>query len=161
MLCHRVLQHYESGYRVSVFLPILYAMTFIATIHIIFTDYQPIPFESIGSPEYVYRLWCYLGIGSPLLFFVSWIMIRLKCRRTTYPGLWLMLGANVSQLFYLLSFHLAISLEKYHPMSDARIMQQYLMTSVLLYLLALIVKDIAWLVTTEREAIRIYRNARK
>lgn len=71
-----------------------------------------------------------------------------------------MLGANVSQLLYLLSFHLACLLGHQHVMTDERVMQRYLVGSIMIYLIILIIKDIAWLVTTEREAVRIY-NASK
>ncbi len=164
MLWAKVLQGYERGYRVSVYLPILYAFTLSATIRIIFFQYEDIPFETLGSPRYVYILWCYLGISSSVSFFCSWIMIHKGSGKWTYSGLWIMLGANVSQLLYLLSFHLTILMFRpaahQHVMTDERVMQRYLVGSIMIYLIILIIKDIAWLVTTEREAVRIY-NASK
>ncbi len=160
MLWAKVLQGYERGYRVSVYLPILYAFTLSATIRIIFFQYEALHLSCLGSPRYVYILWCYLGISSSVSFFCSWIMIHKGSGKWTYSGLWIMLGANVSQLLYLLSFHLTVLLDHQHVMTDERVMQRYLVGSIMIYLIILIIKDIAWLVTTEREAVRIY-NASK
>lgn len=158
MLQHKLSQWIDKWFpktwRLSAFAPILYFFSFIGTLRVINGEYRPIPFENIGTLPSVYYVWCLLGLTGPISALIGYILMNRVGGKRSYIGLWIMLGANVSQFLWLLSFHVTTALDQSY-LSDERVLHRYLIVGILVFQIYLIMRDIAALVVTEKIAKRI------
>lgn len=104
------------------------------------------------------KIWIITCLITPIIFFISWYLItKSKCNRSNYIGHGFRLGANIGMFLSILAFHVANRLEhdEIRTHSDTGIFIRYMIGAILIYLLILVIKDFAYIVKTERLAIRL------
>ncbi len=152
---HFFLKWFYPGWNFIPFTPILYFFIFTSTLAVILSNYPPIPFENLGAPKLIYVTWCYIGLSGPIMAFIGYQLTTKSHGKASYVGLWVMFGANVSMFLSLNAFFLAIFLDHSSPMKDLKLVARALISSIIVFVAYLSVKDAIAIVVTEKKAKEI------
>lgn len=131
------------------FRPILYLCVFGAAVRMAATSFPVLPIDTIFAPG-TYPVWAALALASPLLALLSWWLVHHCQGAWRYRGLWFRLAADAGVFTVVLAYH--ITVVTVNPPSDLRLMSRYIVAATLLYLIGLIISDVAALVKAERIA---------
>ena len=147
-------EFFSSPWRVIPFQPILYFFLWGAAVRLWANQSAPPNFDEVIAHGF-YGVWLSMGIVGPVLALVSWYLIRKRTGRWRFLGMWARLAADITVSVVILAFHV-VNVSTRSP-TESRIFSRYLLGASLLFVLILIVRDLAALVLTERLAGRIHR----
>lgn len=157
-LLRRVISAWDSffndSWRLIPFQPILYLFILGASIRLWVNQGEPPSFETIIARG-TYGIWLFLGVTGPLVSLLSWWMIR-HSGRIRFLGFWARLSSDVMVFTAVLSYHIVTAITN-RPLTESRIFARYLIGAILIFTLALIIRDLAAIVLVERVARRIHR----
>jgi hypothetical protein len=142
------------------FAPLFFFAAFAGRFIVMAGGGEEIPFDDVLG-VYGYPIWLWLGILCPVMLVASWWMIFKKSGRWRYSGLWVRFGANMGMACALAGFILAYQAEEralLTRLDDAHLMVLTLLTSIWVFLVVSVVRDVWVLVLTERVAHGV-RNA--
>ena len=127
---------------------ILYLMIFGVSLRLsILTNLAPVPLDAVFWPG-TYDAWLAIGLTSPPLALLAWWLIHRSLGIWRYRGLWFRLASDTGALTVVFSYHLATVLS--NPVTEVRLFSRYMVGACLIYLIGLIVVDLAALIRTER-----------
>lgn len=143
----------ESHWVVVPFQPVLYFFIFGASIRLGTNREQPIDFDGFIAPGF-YELWVFLGIIGPLITLLSWWLIQKVSGRWRFIGLWLRLSGDVQVFTIILAYHIITTAQ---ARTESTIYSRYIVGASIIFVIAMIIRDVWVLVVTERLAARIHR----
>ena len=131
------------------FRPLLCLCVFGAAIRMASTDLTHLPIDDV-FPAGTYTVWAVIALTSPPLALVAWWLVHCTTGRWRYRGLWFRLASDIGVFTVVLAYHVTTVL--INPISELRLMSRYVVAATLLYLIGLIISDVAALVKAERIA---------
>lgn len=96
-------------------------------------------------------------LGCPPLFVLAWWLIA-RSGRLTLAGMWLRLAADLGILTALVTWHVATVAGRIPTHTESRIVSRYIVGATLVFVVALVIRDIWDLVKVERLAYDIRAN---
>jgi hypothetical protein len=137
------------------FQPILYLFSWGAILRISISDDMPIRFDQIQPVTYA--TWQAFGLTAPPLALLSWWLIcRCNRRCSSCLGIHLRLAADIMQFSTLLTFHIAGILNCIDCNNmEMTVYRRYLVAAGLVFIFALIIRDIWVIVLSNRVARQI------
>lgn len=147
---------YRTFGRVA-FQPVLYFFLWSAAVRITVDDaaVPDIPFRQVLS-TWTDVAWDALALGCPPMALLAWRMIARGDGRAKLRGHWLRLSADVGMFVSLLTYHVATVLaEPGWGGDDATAYSRYLTAACIVFIAALVVRDIWSLILIDRVAAGI------
>ena len=138
------------------FQPILYFFMFGAAIRLWHKGTEPAAFEEILQAD-IYSMWLFLAVASPLAALTAWWMTKKLSGRWRYIGMWLRLASTIGAVTVMMAYH-AVSAFSGRDAGETQIFARYMVGSILIFLCALMIRDVWTMVITERVANQIHRD---
>lgn len=145
----------------AAFQPILYFFLWSATLRLaLSSDYPPIQFDEALGGQWVAEVWLVGSLVCPPLALASWWLIaKSRWRQASLVGLWVRLGADLGQFLALVAAHAASALTVSRlGATEGRVYSRYAVAACIVFVAAIVVRDVWALVATERLAQRIRRD---
>lgn len=142
------------------FQPILYFVLWAAAIRLAVSPAAPPNFSEITTAPIFYDLWLAQGILYPTMALTAWFFIEKCSGLTRFVGMWLRLSADMGMLFVVGAFHVADMWDRAghgdYFRAEAHIYTRYGWASVMLFLVALAIRDVWTIILTESLARKIH-----
>jgi len=146
-LLHRLDRYYDQDWRLVWFQPILNLFMFGAAVRLALTPTPPPPFEKLFG-TWFYAAWLTLGVVSPLLCLLAWILIR-GYGRAIVLGQGIRLSGDIGVLTVLLSYHLA----ELPVRDETHMFSRYVVAAVMVFVIELIIRDL-WAIRLRNQIAR-------
>ena len=141
------------------FQPILYFVLWGAAIRLALSPALPPNFSEITTSQIFYDVWLIQGISYPLLALAAWFLIEKCSGLTRFAGMWLRLSADMGMLFVVGAFHVADMWDRAghgdYYRGEAHIYTRYGWAAIMLFLVAVVIRDVWTITITETLARRI------
>lgn len=151
--------YFASSWAAIRFQPILYLFMFGAAVRLRHKGTEPAVFEMVLRRD-VYDTWLALAIFSPMVALAAWVMIEKRSGRWRFLGMWMRLAADIGAVTVMLSYH-AVSAFSQRQAGETQIFARYMIGAILIFVCALMIRDIWTLIVTERLAGEIHRGDRQ
>ena len=146
-------EYYDKDWRTIWFQPILCLMIFGVSIRLLLSPLDPPPFKEVLAAD-IYYGWLMMGVVSPTLVGVAWLLIRAG-GRAGVMGRSVRLGADIGMFAMLLSFHIVTA--KTGILTEARIFSRYILAAVMIFMLEVIVRDL-WAIRLAERRFRTWKH---
>jgi hypothetical protein len=141
------------------FQPILYLILWGASIRLAVTPALPPNFSEISTSRMFYDVWLTQGIVYPPMALLAWFLIEKRSGLTRFAGMWMRLAADLGMLSVVLSFHIADMWDRAghgdYYRGEAHIYTRYGWAAIMVFLAALVIRDVWTIAITETVARRI------
>jgi len=140
--------------------PLLYMVTWIGAIHVLFIDWTEDGFgfnPDLGMPQTLGWFWTFLMVSSPLQVLFAWLLIHYRRGRCRVLGMWNRLGGNIGICFGLFAFCTSRLLAHDFNPADGPLFGLIVISGVAAFAGTLVVRDILALYVLRRLADEIYR----
>ena len=129
--------------------PILFLFLWIGTFHVVLPGGGNASINALGGIAWV--IWLVTGFACPPLLLLSWWLIDKQQGRWRYRGMWIRLSADMGELGVIFTFLWARLLSN-DPPNDARVYGWIAITSMAVFMVFLVGRDIVMLSTVEHIA---------
>lgn len=146
--------YFDEGWRVIAFQPILYFFLWGVSFRLWINQTAPPDFEKIIGLEF-YGTWLTIGLCCPPLSLLAWFLTQKISGTWRLRGMWFRFAADVGIFVMILSYHI-VTVMTYSP-DETRLFSRYIVGGAMVFVLALIIRDVWALVINNIRARRIRR----